>query len=148
MSRESDFKTVLSADFALGLILTGGIYAFEDVGVEGISRETTPDAFSSGYLLPCCLIKQRAETIGNEVVDFDTLLMDTTQVVELWLYEDRGYSAIDAAKLRLMGLLNGYIFTTAFDAKLAFVIDRERDRGALKGASLARMDWQIWSIIQ
>lgn len=148
MSRESDFKTLLDADAPLNAILTGGIFVSEDVGVEGISRETTPGAYSSGYLLPCALIRQRGEVVTQDAVEYDSLLISTRQIVEIWLYEDRGYTSIDSARARLMTLLNGHIFPTAFEAQLANTIDRQRDGAALSGASLARLDWQISSIIQ
>lgn len=148
MSRESDFKTLLDADVPLNAILTGGIYKYEDLGVEGISRETTPAAFSSGFLLPCALIKQRGEVITPEVEDFDTLLLSTSQVVEVWLYEERGYTDLDSAKSRLITILHGHTFNTAFEAELVGVIDRQRDESALKDSSLIRLDWMITSIIQ
>ena len=152
MSREADFKTLLDADVILGLTLVGGIYLSEDVGVEGISRETTPTAFSSGYLLPCALIKQRGEIATRDVVEYDEFLFSTSQVVEIWLYQDRVYSGIDLARFRIMVVLNGHQFSDAnsgsFEPELVNVIDRQRDSGALKGASLIRMDWQVQSIIQ
>lgn len=152
MSRESDFKTLLDTDLLLGLALTGGIYVSEDVGVEGISRETTPAAFSSGFLLPCALIKQRGEFFTQDVVEYDSFLFSSTQVVEIWLYEERDYSAIDVAKIRIMVVLNGHQFTDAvsgtFEPELVNTIDRQRDTTALNGASLARLDWSIKSIIQ
>jgi hypothetical protein len=148
MSRETDVYTILNASAPLLAVLTGGLYKAEDIGVEGISRETTPAAFSSGYLAPCGLIRQRGEIVTNDAVEFDSLLLSTNQVVEVWLYEDRGYTNLDAARLLIMGLLNGAILTNSFELKLGSTIDRQRDMGALKGASLARMDWQVWSVIQ
>lgn len=148
MSRESEVKAVLAADATLMAILTGGVFASEDVGVEGISRETTPGAFSSGYLKPCALVKQRVEMVTPDVEEFDSLYISTSQIVEIWLYEDRGYSSIDSAKSRILTLLNGKILTQSFEMKLAMIVHRQRDLGALKGASLERMDWQIWAVIQ
>ena len=152
MSRESDIKTLLDTDLLLSLTLTGGIYISEDVGVEGISRETTPAAFSSGFLLPCALIKQRGEFFTQDVVEYDSFLFSATQVVEIWLYEERDYSAIELAKVRIMVMMNGHQFTDiisgTFEPELVNTIDRQRDTAALNGASLARMDWSIKSIIQ
>ena len=152
MSREADFKTYLDTDIVLGLTLVGGIYVAESLGVEGISRETTPAAFSSGFLLPCALIRQRGEIPTRDVIEHDEFLFSTSQVVEIWLYQDRVYSGIDLARFRIMVLLNGHQFTDAnsgsFEPELVNVIDRQRDSGALKGASLIRMDWQVQSILQ
>ena len=152
MSREADFKTYLDTDIILGLTLIGGVYLSGSVGVEGISRETAPGAFSSGFLLPCALIKQRGEATTEDVIEYDSTHYSTSQIVEIWLYEERGYAAIDLARFRIQVLLNGHQFTDAnsgsFEPDLVNVIDRQRDEAALNGASLARMDYQVMSIIQ
>lgn len=146
MSRESDFASRMTADATLMAILTGGVFKTETVGVEGISRETTPAAFSSGYLLPCALVRQRA-IVPDGIVE-DDMEQDTSvrQVVELWLYEDRGYTSIDAAASRLFTLFQGWQFSDAFPVKLINQIERMRDMGALNNASLARLDFEIFSV--
>lgn len=148
MTRENDFATRMIADTTLIAILTGGVYQSGLVGLEGITRETTPAAFSSGYLRPCALVKQRGNVFTGEVEDYTDLSAAARQVVEVWLYEDRGYTAIDAAAARIYALFQGYQFGGTFDIRLANVIDRQRDAGSLNGASLARLDWQVDSIYQ
>jgi hypothetical protein len=146
MTREADFATRMTGDATLMLILTGGVFKTETVGVEGITRETTPAAFSSGYLLPCALVRQRA-IVPDGIVE-DDIEQDTSvrQVVEIWLYEDRGYTSIDAAASRLFVLFQGWQPSDAFPVKLINQIERMRDEGALKGASLGRLDFETFSI--
>lgn len=146
MSREADFASRMTGDATLMATLTGGVFKTETVGVEGVTRETTPTAFSSGYLLPCALVRQRA-IVPDGIVE-DDIEQDTSvrQVVEIWLYEDRGYTSIDSAASRLFVLFQGYQFSDAFPAKLINQIERERDPGALKGASLARLDFEVFSV--
>lgn len=146
MSREADFATRMLADATLTAILTGGVFKTETVGLEGVTRETTPAAFSSGYLLPCALVRQRA-LIPDGIVE-DDIEQDTSvrQVVEIWLYEDRGFTSIDSAANRLFVLFQGYQFSDAFPVKLVNWIDRQRDMGALNNASLARLDFEVFSV--
>lgn len=145
-SRENLFATRMEADSTLMAILTGGVYESGEVGVEGITRESTPAAFSSGYLLPCALVRQRSLVPDNIV--YDEIEQDTSlrQVVEIWLYEDSGYTNLDLATARLFTLFQGYQFSDSFPAQLINQIDRARDEGALKGRSLARMEFEIYSI--
>lgn len=148
MSRESDFATRMLADATLVAILTGGVFKSETTGVEGITRETTPAAFSSGYLLPCALVRQRALVPDGAVLD--PIEQDTsfTQQVEVWIYADSGagYTAIDSARDRLFTLFQGYQFSDSAEVFLTNVIERFRDQGALANAGLCRMDWLVPSV--
>lgn len=116
--------------------------------MEGITRETTPAAFSGGYLLPCVLIVQAGRIPTGDIEDYTDQSTSATQRVETWLYEDRGYTSIDAAAQRMYELLQGDPATDGFEIRLANDIDRQRDEGSLDGASLRRLDWQVISIIQ
>jgi hypothetical protein len=148
-SREDDFANRMEADATLMATLTGGVYAAGEVGLEGISRDTTPSAFSSGYLLPAALVRQRSDVPDNAVWDEATQHTSFRQVVEIYLYEDRGYSSIDTAAERLFQLFQGYQFTSpnpSFPVKLINKLDRFRDEGALKGNSLARLDFEVFTV--
>lgn len=146
MARETDFANRMEADATLMLILTGGVYESGEVGLEGITREATPGAFSSGYLRPCALVKQRA-TVPDGIIE-DDIDQDTSvrQVVEIWLYDDRSFTSIDAAANRIFTLFQGWQPSDAFPVKLINWIDRQRDQGALAGASLARLDFEVFSV--
>lgn len=127
-------------------IMTGGVFTAGAVGREGISRDTTPSAFDSttGYLKPCVLVRQRTLTADSQVVD--TAIASATQVVEIYFYEDSGYTNIDSGLARSFTLFNQYQFSNAFPAEWIGTINRERDGGSLNGASLARQEWLIADI--
>lgn len=147
MAREDDFVTRMEADGTLMAILTGGVYSKAEVGREGITRDTAEDAFdANGYLKPCALVRQRGLVPDGDVHDEIAQLSSAGQVVEIYLYEDSGYGNIDSALSRLFTLFFGYQFSDSFPVELFNVIDRERDEGALKGASLARQDWMVREI--
>lgn len=150
MSLEDDFAARMTGDAILMAILTGGVYKSGTVGDEGITRESAPTAFDGdGYLEPCALVKQRGNVPDGQVLDDDLQLASASQVVEVWLYQDTGYTALDAARARLWTLFQGKtIGSNGFEAHLVFVVDREHDRGALGSASLMRLDWQVVNIIQ
>lgn len=146
-TREADFASRM-ADATLTAILTGGVHQAGLVGLEGITRDSTPAAFSGGYLLPCALVKQRGNVPTLDVVDYLAQHTSARQIVEVWLYQDApAYTAIDAAVARLYILMQGHRFADTFEVRLANVLDRERDQGSLAGASMGRLDWQVDSIL-
>jgi hypothetical protein len=148
MSRESDFATRMTGDATLMAILTGGVHRYEVTGQDGITRDATPSAFdANGYLRPCALVKQRANVADGWVDDEEAQFDSAIQIVEIWFYEDSGYTNIDAAAARCYTLFKGYAFADSFPVRLANVMDRQRDNGALHGASMARQDWQVNSVI-
>lgn len=147
MAREDDFATRMEADATLMAILTGGVYTAGELGFEGITRETAAGAFDADlYLKPAALVRQRGlvpDGMVEDDVDQDT---SVRQVVEVYLYQDTGYASIDLAASRLFVLFQGYQFADSFPVKLINQIDRQRDEGALKGRSLARLDWEVFSV--
>jgi hypothetical protein len=147
MSREDDFATRMTGDATLMAILTGGVFKRGSVGLEGITRESAASAFdTAGFLKPCALVAQRGNIPDGVVKDFTDRSISGVQVVEIYVYQDRIYDKIDLALERLKVLFLGYQFTGTFELYLANVIDRQRDMGALKGASLARQDWAVHNI--
>lgn len=163
MSKDADFALRMATDATLKVILTGEVWTpsgyilppaivvAHAAGTEGISRETTPDAFdASGWLKPCALVRQAGRIPDSNVKDYDAQIVSTNQRVEVWLYEDQsgGYSKIDAAAARIYVLFQGYTFDDSFEVYLANDLDRQRDEGALKGASLRRLDFVVPSILE
>ena len=150
MAHEDDFVTLLAADGTLTAILTGGIYKSGTLGPLGITRGTAAAAFDgNGYLLPCALVKERAVVAIADVVDYNTPLTSARQVVEVWLYQDQGsYAALDNARARIFAILQGYMVSDGFEARLAQQFTRQREPGALAGASMARQDWQVFFILE
>lgn len=146
MSYESEIAAILDADGTLDALLTGGIYVSATVGPLGITRETTPSAFDSNdYLKPCALVKEAAIVPTGDVLDFDAQIESARQRVEIWLYADSsaGYSTLDTVALRIRALLMGETLTASFDLQLVLWRTRDRDNGALNGAALERLDWQV-----
>jgi hypothetical protein len=119
------------------------------VGIEGITRENTPAAFDSdGYLLPCCLVRQRDLIPTFDVLDFDAQVKSSNQVVECWLYQDAPlYDVIDAVSGLIYGLLQGKPLPYSFELDLANLISRQRDGGTLGNASLGRLDFAVYRIL-
>jgi hypothetical protein len=157
MSREDDFKArmidditgspVIVAGTPVMTTLIGGIFTKAAVGRDGITRDSAPGAFdASGYLKPCALIKQRGLVPDGGIRDGITQDISASQTVEIYIYEDSGYANIDAALERIRDLFIGHHFTSSFEVAWVNLIDRERDEGALQGASMARIDFQVRSI--
>lgn len=132
------------ADATLVATLTGGIYKRESVGMEGITRGTQAAFDANGYLLPCALVKQAPHVPDGQIYDEAAQIDSARQRIEIWLYEDRGYTAIDSAKARLKVLFKGHKFSNAAPILwLGDYLGRARDPGALKGNSMERVDFQV-----
>lgn len=112
MSLADDIKTILVADAGVGgvnTLLTGGIYTFGELGEHGINRRDNPSAFNGTLLKPCAVIKDRAQTPDNGIMNPDLQLVSYSQVVEIWLYNNRnaGYASLETVWNRIYGLLQG-----------------------------------------
>jgi hypothetical protein len=156
-SREDDFKARMIDDITgspvivtgtpLMATLTGGVFTKAAVGREGITRNSASGAFdANGYLKPCALVKQRGLVPDGGIRDGLAQDISAAQMVEIYVYEDNGYTNIDAALVRIRDLFIGYHFTSSFEVEWVNLIDRERDEGALQGASMARIDFRVRSI--
>lgn len=136
------------ADATLTAILTGGVYTSAEVGHNGITQDSTPSAFDvNGNLKPTALVKNRELIPDGQVQDFIAQHTSANQVVEIWLYEERGYTNIDLAKARLYTLFQGYQFSTGFEVEWVNTVERQKDEGALAGASVERQDWFVSTIV-
>lgn len=129
-------------------ILTGGVYVYEELPPEGITRETVPAAFdANGYLLPIAVVKARMLVADGEVEDLVDQDASTRQVLEIWLYQDRLYDKIDSVLPLLKALFHGHKFNDSFPVEWAGnPVTRGRDEGTLKGSSLARQDWLVSNV--
>jgi hypothetical protein len=151
MSREGQVATLLLADATLEGILTGGIYQNGLIGIEGIRRgadSPTADAFddSTGFLLPCAVVKDTALVPFGTLRDLAEKIAGASQRVEIYFYEDRGQTAIYAARDRIFSLLEGERFSDTF--KIRWIEDRGPflDVGPVSGATTLRTDYQIISV--
>jgi hypothetical protein len=108
MSLEDSIKAVLAADSTFAGLMTGGIYAYEDTGLLGFSRDSIPAAFdSNGLVKPSCVVKARALIPDQQITDEGGQAMSYRQVVEIWFYEALGYDTIHAVTVRAFALLHG-----------------------------------------
>ena len=89
----------LQGDAALAAILTGGLY--DGLAVQDISRQATPDAYDEwGELKPVGLLKPETQTPRGPHPHGARLF------VALWLYQQAGSEAIDAARERAYQVLH------------------------------------------
>jgi hypothetical protein len=144
VSRESQIAAILQGDSSLSAILTGGIFVYGDLGPAGITRDSCPDCFDAdGYLLPCVIVKQRGDIPTFEAGDAAKQITSANVVVEIWLYQDTTYAAIDAAKPLIYRLLQGSVLPDSFEIYLANTLSRQRDTGALQDSSMERVDYVV-----
>lgn len=147
MIDDTTASPVIVGGTALMATLTGGVFTKAAVGREGITRDSASSAFSGGFLLPCALVKQRGLVPDGQIRDEETQVVSGTQVIEVYLYEDSGYTSIDAARSRLVKLFLGHQFSDSFPVEWINLIDREREIGsALLGASLVRVDFLVRNV--
>jgi hypothetical protein len=108
-----DFRLLLENDTALSSTLTGGIFDATELGRNGLQIEQVQDA--QGRIKPCAVIRWRANNpFPPEPIPAER------QFVEVYLYEDTGYTNIEAAIKRMKTLLHRkYIIST--DHGLAWV---------------------------
>lgn len=149
MSLESSVYDILSGDATLMSLVTGGVKTSGELGMDGITRHTSPGSFTaSGFLKPTILVRQRGMSPDGFLRDGMAKEVSLAQVVEVWIYQDQGsYSAIDSIIPRVFSLLEGEILGDGFPAELVNVLDREVDPGALSGSSMARMDFLVNTIM-
>lgn len=144
MSRETEIVAYLKGDTALMAILLGGVYAYTEIRRLGLSRKGTPAAFDADdFLLPCCVVKGRGPVFDPNIYDLKQQVVARRQYMEMWVYEDTEYTAIDAAAERIYQLLQGHPFSSAWPASWSYTTQPLIDDGSVKGASLKRMDYLI-----
>lgn len=109
MSILAAVKTLLEADATLLAAATGGIYDYGETGRDGISRTAaaTSAAFDSyGVIKPCILLKSRSETPDGMLADDAERMVSLREVLEVWSYEDQGYTNINSIAARIYRLLH------------------------------------------
>lgn len=104
---EAAFYTALNADGTLTGLLTGGIYADQNLGRAGINRTNTPAAYTNGIVQPLLLVKGRAVIPDGALRDPADQTTSTRQVIELWLIDDgdAGFDTINLAADRCYEML-------------------------------------------
>jgi hypothetical protein len=80
---------------------------------------------------------------SGSINDLREKIASASQMVEIWLYQDTNFDAIDSAQDRIYTLLQGETLTGTYPLEWAFTMDRMRDEGALNGSSMSRQDWLV-----
>lgn len=103
-------KAILEADSAnLVLLATGGIYDWDETGRMGIGRNNaaTSAAFVNGIIQPCLLLKLASSVPYGDIADDSRHLTGARDMLEVWAYQDSGYSTIKSMLDRVFTLLQG-----------------------------------------
>ena len=115
MSGLSAAKTILEADGTLLTTATGGVYDFNETGRLGINRTTTPGAFDSNEILkPCVLLRVRSARADGGLADDATKYTSIREALEIYFYEDDGYSNIETMRDRVYTLLHAVQLSGTF----------------------------------
>lgn len=150
MTRESEAVTWLLGDGAITALFTGGIRGYRAVWStrEGFTRALYASAFdASGFLKPMLIVKERGEIPRGDLYDEAERVESTNQILEIQMYEDAGYSSIEAGKPLIIARLQGHQFSRGYPARLVFETVPLQDNGTIKGASMQRLDFQIVGLL-
>lgn len=106
----SSAKTILEADTGnLVALATGGIWDWDETGRMGINRSNaaTSAAFTNGIIKPCLLLKLRSSVPFGDIADDAAAITGGRDMLEVWAYQDSGYSTIRSMLDRVYTLLQG-----------------------------------------
>lgn len=109
MSSLSAAKTLLEADATLIALATGGVWDWDETGRMGINRSNTltSAAFTNGIIKPCLLLKLRSSVPFGDIADDAAQVVSARDMLEVWAYQDAGYSTITSMLNRVYTLLQG-----------------------------------------
>lgn len=135
-------KTRLEADATLLATATGGIYDLTETGRLGINRTNTPAAFdSAGIIKPCVLLRLRSATPDFVLQDDNGQYQSVREAIEVYFYEDSGYTTIETMRSRVYALLHATQVTGAFAIRWAGDIRSSIDFDL--NASVERSDYSV-----
>lgn len=136
-------KTILEADTAtLVAAATGGIFDLDEAGRLGLNRTTTPGIVdSNGILKPCVLLKSRSAVSDGILADDADQSHSLIEMLEVWFYEDDGYTVIDAMRDRVYTLLHAVQLTSTFICYWSGDIKQQRDEAL--DASMERSEFMV-----
>ena len=142
MSALSAAKAILEADATLLAAATGGVWDFDETGRLGLSRTLTPAAFdASGRIEPCVLLKLRSSTPDHVLRDDVGQYSSVVEMLEVWFYEDAGYSQIETMRNRVYTLLHAQQLTGTFAVHWAGDVRGQRD--VELDANVERSQYQV-----
>jgi len=150
MTKEQEFADIFLADATLSAILTGGVYTEEQIGVEGFRRgDSSPTAAAfdaDGFLLPCAAISERGVNPVGTVRSPRDQFVAVSQVVEVYLYQNRGHDLIDAAKVRIFELLEGRIVGQSYEVMWESETRPYYDMGPVRNSTVVVQEWRVVQI--
>lgn len=105
----SSAKTILEADATLLALATGGVWDWNETGRMGINRSNsaTSAAFTAGIIKPCLMLKLRSSVAFGDIADDVERVTGARDMLEVWAYQDSGYSTIQSMLARVYTLLQG-----------------------------------------
>ena len=143
MSALSAAKTILEADAALLATATGGVWDFDETGRLGLSRTLTGGAFDgNGILKPCVLLKLRSSTPDSILADDATKYVSVRELLEVWFYQDTGYTSIETMRNRVYALLHSVQLSGTFQCRWRGDVRGQRDTDI--DASVERSDYIVY----
>lgn len=150
MSNENAIKAVLEADATLLTTATGGVWSWSDTGRLGLDRKLTPDAFdtTTGLIKPCLLVKSRSQVPDGGVYELSTPELSVAETVEVWFYENFGYSSIDTMRDRVFVLLHEQQLDSIFVIRWAGNPILSGIDDAMGNVSVERSDFTVLSLKQ
>lgn len=141
MSALSAAKALLEADATLLTTATGGVYDYDETGRLGINRTLTSAFDSNEIIKPCILIKSRSSEPTLGIVDEGARYQSVNEMLEVWFYEDDGYSNIETMRDRVWTLLHAVQLSGTFMCLWAGDIRQARDTDL--DASVERSVYQV-----
>lgn len=158
-TREQQFKEAMLADATLVALLTGGIYTDEEIGIEGLHRgdidpsssnySLTAAAFDErGELLPCAVIRQGGVMPYGNTQNPSQQISGTAQRVEVFFYQNRRYTVVDAARERNYFVLQGKRLSSPGSYPITWMADSPYyyDVGPVANSVTTKQDWMVVSM--
>lgn len=107
MSTVSAAKAILEADGTLLATATGGVWDMDEAGPNGLSRTLNGAAFDANEIIkPAVLLKLRSSNPDGMLADDANQYRSVREVLEVYFYEDAGYSNIETMRDRVYALLH------------------------------------------
>jgi len=135
-------KAILEADSTLLALATGGIYDYDETGRMGINRtnSATSSAYSGGIIQPCLLLKLRTSVPFGDIADDVRQVTGARDMLEVWAYQDNGYSTIKSMLDRVYMLLQG---KQVGGAVCRWALDLQPLRDVEMDANVERADYAV-----
>lgn len=137
MSLTSDIIAKLTA---AAIAPSGGIFDYDDTGILGITRASTPTAYDSNLVIqPCILVKLRSSVPTNDLVGSAP---SEVNMIEVWFYEANGYTNIRSLMASVFAALHEQQVTGNNQILWALDIPQGYDQEA--HANVGRSDYSIF----